>query len=225
MPLFILVADDNPGIRQAICDSLEFGGYSAVPASDGQEALEHVDTYHPHLIVADIKMPRLNGYEFIKKVRQRPEYRLIPVIFLTECNETQDRIQGYRVGCDAYLPKPFEMDELLAVVRNLLERSQIIQNEVRFARSDDGATPSPRAAAASKSESNTMARFNLDDLTEREQQVLELLAHGLSNSDIGIRLHLSPRTIEKYVSNLLRKTETNNRANLSRFAVEHHLIS
>jgi DNA-binding NarL/FixJ family response regulator len=223
MPLFILVADDNPGIRQAICDSLEFGGYSAISASDGQQALENVNTYHPHLIVADIRMPRLNGYEFIKKVRQRPEYRLIPVIFLTECNETQDRIQGYRVGCDAYLPKPFEMDELLAVVRNLLERSQIIQNEVRFARPDEGGAA--EATATGHAEANSMTRFNLDNLTEREQQVLELLAHGLSNIDIGVRLHLSPRTIEKYVSNLLRKTETNNRANLSRFAVEHHLIS
>lgn len=224
MPLFILVADDNPGIRQAICDSLEFGGYSVIAASDGQQALEHVEAYRPHLIVADIKMPRLNGYELIKKVRQRPEYRLIPVIFLTECNNTQDRIQGYRVGCDAYLPKPFEMEELLAVVRNLLERSQIIQNEARFSRSEDDADPT-EAPTASHSEANSMTRFNLDDLTEREQQVLELLAHGLSNIDIGIRLHLSPRTIEKYVSNLLRKTETNNRANLSRFAVEHHLIS
>lgn len=224
MPLLILVADDNAGIRQAIADSLEFGGYNVMPAVDGAEALEKVNAYHPHLIVADIKMPRLNGYEFVKKVRQRPEYRLIPVIFLTECNETSDRIQGYRVGCDAYLPKPFEMDELLAVVRGLLERAQIVQNEIRFPR--PGTPTIPLNSPAPAIDIDEAARLaNIEELTDREQQVLQLLAHGLSNSDIGKTLHLSPRTIEKYVSNLLRKTQTNNRANLSRFAVEHRLLS
>lgn len=65
---------------------------------------------------------------------------------------------------------------------------------------------------------------NLLKLTQREQEVLELLTHGLSNVDIGAQLHLSPRTVEKHVSSLLRKTESSNRAELVRFAMEHHLV-
>ena len=62
-------------------------------------------------------MPFLDGYSLIRKVRQHPPFRLLPVVFLTAHNETQDRIKGYQVGCDAYLPKPFELQEIGAIVR------------------------------------------------------------------------------------------------------------
>ncbi|NEO26557.1 MAG: response regulator, partial [Kamptonema sp. SIO4C4] len=77
MPLLILVVDDNVGIRLAIGDYLELSGYSVIMAEDGQEALSLLKTYHPHLMVADIKMPRKDGYELVKQVRQRPEFRLL----------------------------------------------------------------------------------------------------------------------------------------------------
>lgn len=213
MPLLVLVADDNPGVRLAIGDYLELSGYSVITAQDGNEAISLLETYHPHLIVADIKMPRLDGYELVKRVRQRPEFRLLPVIFLTHRGTTQERIKGYQVGCDLYLPKPFEMEELGAVIRNLLERSQIIQSELRY---------SYQESPASGQKSNAMP-FSLS-LTQREEQVLDLLTKGLSNVEIGQKLHLSPRTIEKYVSSLLRKTSTTNRAELLRFALKHHLV-
>ncbi len=213
MPLLILVADDNPGVRLAVSDYLELSGYSVVAACDGQEALERLETYHPHLMVADIRMPRKNGYELVKQVRQRPQFRLMPVVFLTERNTTEERILGYQVGCDVYLPKPFEMEELGAVIRNLLERSQVVQSELRFS-SQKSLT---KTSQSPKSPPPLPESFHL---TEREQQVLNLLATGLSNIEIGQQLHLSHRTIEKYVSSLLRKTETSNRAELVRFALE-----
>jgi DNA-binding NarL/FixJ family response regulator len=225
MPLLILVAEDDPGIRLAVCDYLELSGYSAIAAENGVEALSLLESYRPHLIVADIKMPLKDGYELVKQVRNRPEFRLLPVIFLTERGSTEERIRGYKAGCDLYLPKPFEMDELGAVIRNLLERSQIVQSEIvqseiRFSSEDPKRTSEP---AAKPSRSLFPQPLNVD-LTNREQEVLQLLATGLSNVDIGNQMHLSPRTIEKYVSSLLRKTETNNRAELVRFAMEHHLV-
>ncbi|ELR99299.1 response regulator transcription factor [Gloeocapsa sp. PCC 73106] len=215
MPLLILVVDDEPGIRLVISDYLEFAGYSVISAKNVQEALLMLNTYHPHLLISDIKMPGKNGYELVKQVRQRPEFRLLPVIFLTEHNTTKDRIQGYKVGCDIYLPKPFEMEELGAVIRNLLERSQMIQTEWQFEKKE---------SVVKLTQETPINEQKSLELTEREGQVLYLLTLGLSNIDIAQKLHLSPRTVEKYVTRLFRKSETNNRAELVRFALENHLV-
>ncbi|NEO86426.1 MAG: response regulator transcription factor [Spirulina sp. SIO3F2] len=240
MPLSILVADDNLAIRRAIQDYLELeGGYSIIPAQNGEEALRQLSIYHPHLIIADIKMPLMDGYTLVKTLRRRPEYRLIPVVFLTECAQTVDRIQGYKVGCDAYLPKPFELEELLAVVQNLLARSQVMQAELRFSQypPPESLQPvvsmvAPTVATAAETRSaqrdddaeKALLGIQVEPLSSREQEVLELLIQGCSNTDMGKTLHLSPRTIEKYVSRLLRKTQTPNRTTLVRFAIQYQLL-
>ena len=222
MPLLILIADDDPGVRLAVKDYLELYSYSVMTARNGQEALSLLGTYRPHLFISDIKMPQKDGYTLVRYLRQLPEFRLLPVIFLTERDSTGERIQGYEVGCDVYLPKPFEMEELRAVVRNLLERNQIIQSEWGFSKQklfEKQKNDLYQETAAKNPYISPSIHF-----TPREVQVLNLLTTGLSNGDIGQELHLSPRTVEKYVSSLLRKTETNNRAELVRFALDHHLI-
>lgn len=225
MPLLILVADDDLGIRLSVSDYLEMSGYLVVDAKDGLEALSLLERYSPHLLITDINMPRLDGYELVKQVRQRPTFRLLPVIFLTERASTEERIKGYQLGCDLYLPKPFEMQELSAMIRNLLERSQVIQSDWRFSREE---TPKGSIDASHQGEEDrevNSAHHLALNFTSREQQVLDLLATGLSNADIGHHIHLSARTVEKYVSSLLRKTETSNRAELVRFALQHHLVN
>ena len=221
MPLTILVADDDLGTRLSIGDYLETVGYSVLRAENGQEALKMVEKFQPHLIVTDVTMPRMDGYEFVRQVRQQPAFRLLPVVFLTARTETHERIRGYQLGCDVYLPKPFELKELGAVVRHLLERLQMIEMEWRsrslISSSAQDTTPqnAQRLAALTPIEVK---------LTKREQEVVVLLSDGLSNAQIGDRLHLSPRTVEKYVSSLLDKTDTSNRAELMRFAIDHHLV-
>jgi len=219
MPLTILIADDDLGTRLAIGDYLKMCGYTVIMAVDGQAALEMVEAYHPHLMVTDIIMPRLNGYELVRQVRQHPVFRLLPVIFLSGRNKIEERIQGYKSGCDIYLPKPFELKELGAAINNLLERSQMLQSEYRasFLSKVSPYLQSPNAVTAQNSDLSI-------HLTLREQQVVLLLTHGLSNAEIGSRLHLSPRTVEKYVSSLLRKTTTSNRAELVGFAMKNRLV-
>ncbi len=227
MPLLILIAEDDPGIRLSVSDYLELSGYSVIAAENGQQALSMLDKYHPHLLISDIKMPEKDGYQLVKSIRKLPQYRLLPVILLTECGETTERIRGYQVGCDVYLPKPFEIEELGAVIRNLLERSQIIHSELRFSHGNNNKIK-PNSNLSTDNH-NTKTQFNnLElqeklELTSREQEVLLLLIDGHSNIEIGQRLHLSHRTIEKYVSSLLRKSESNNRIELIRFALEHYL--
>ncbi|MBW4514262.1 MAG: response regulator transcription factor [Timaviella obliquedivisa GSE-PSE-MK23-08B] len=217
MPLTILIVDDDLGIRLSVSDSLEMAGYSVVMSENGQSALEMVSQYQPHLIVTDVTMPQMDGYELIRRVRRQPAFRLLPVIFLTARTNTQERIKGYQLGCDAYLPKPFELNELVAVVRNLLERSQMMESEWRLRLRSVEAEEQPLF-----DKNNAMLAL---ELTQREQEVLAELVEGLSNGQIGDRLHLSPRTIEKHVSSLLRKTQTSNRAELVRFAMDHGLVN
>ncbi|MEM7590002.1 MAG: DNA-binding response regulator [Cyanobacteria bacterium P01_A01_bin.83] len=220
MPLLILVAEDDPAIRLAVSDYLELSGYSVIAAQNGEQALSMVEKYHPHLLISDIKMPHMNGYELIKNIRKLPQYRLLPVILLSERRATTERILGYQAGCDMYLPKPFEMEELEAIMRNLLERSQIIHSELRFSQSDH-----PQSASVEPRESPHQQELHEKlELTKRESEVLNLLIEGHSNIEIGQRLHLSHRTIEKYVSSLLRKSERNNRIELIRYAMECHLV-
>lgn len=231
MPLTILVADDNLGTRLSVSDYLEMSGYAVVAAEDGHQALSMIESYHPHVLVTDINMPRMDGYELVRQVRQKPAFRLLPVVFLTERTTTEERIRGYRSGCDVYLPKPFEMQELGAVIRNLLERSQMIQAELRISAPSLTRTPVHTIGSASAYKVDPIQQQaiapkpNSINLTNREQQVLDLVTTGLPNAEIGHKLHLSPRTVEKYVSSLLRKTETNNRAELVRFALENNLVS
>lgn len=226
MPLTILVADDDPGTCLAVSDYLELKGYSVIAVENGAKALELVDRYKPHLLVTDVTMPQLDGYELVRRVRLKPEFRLLPVIFLTARTNTQERIRGYQLGCDAYLAKPFELEELGAVVRNLLERSQLIATEWRshppLAKSETAKSEAQMAIEPAHQLPDSDEQ--MPEFTEREVEVLALLSEGLSNNQIGEQLHLSPRTIEKYVSSLLRKTETNNRAELVRYAMEHHLV-
>lgn len=216
MPLTILVAEDDLATRLSISDYLESCGYSVLAAENGKEAFALVETDQPHLIVTDVTMPQMDGYEFVKQVRKRPSMRLLPVVFLTGRTDSQERVLGYRLGCDVYLAKPFELTELGAIVRNLLDRVQMIESEWRSRM--QAAEPTERLEPASK------YAPSLIDLTSREKEVLLLLSDGLSNGQIGGELHLSSRTVEKYVSSLLRKTDTSNRAELVRYAIEHQLV-
>lgn len=214
MPLTILVAEDDLGTRLSIGDYLECSGYSVVSAENGKDAIALLETYQPHLIVTDVSMPLMDGYELVRQVRRKPALRLLPIVFLTGRTDTDDRVRGYQLGCDVYLAKPFELPELGAIVRNLLDRSQMIgaswQSRQEFETSETG---------RERPSSDLKITF-----TDRETEVLALLSDGLSNIQIGDRLHLSSRTVEKHVSSLLRKTETSNRAELVRFAMHHHLV-
>ena len=229
MPLTILLAEDDEATRLSLGDYLELEGYRVIMASDGETALEQVFTHQPQLLITDIAMPYLDGYTLVQQIRQNLAFRLLPVIFLTAHNQTVDRIKGYQVGGDIYLPKPFELSELGAIVRSLLERSQVMQatwiQQVALHTAQQLAL---RAEAQSPGESAQLPpgpSISLGaELTPREQDVLALLSDGLSNAQIGDRLFLSPRTVEKYVSSLLRKTDTHNRSELLRFALSHHLV-
>jgi two-component system sensor histidine kinase/response regulator len=123
----ILVVEDQDLLLMAIRDVLEMEGYKVVTAGDGIEALEVMQTFMPDLIIADISMPRMDGYKFFEAVHIRPEWIPIPFIFLTARAEKEDRLKGKAMGAEDYLVKPFDPQELLVVVRSRIGRAEAIR--------------------------------------------------------------------------------------------------
>ena len=224
----ILLVDDEPGLREAVQAYLEDSDFAVEVASNARDGWELLQQYNPDLVISDIMMPQVDGYQFLKQVREDPRYKALPVVFLTAKGMTSDRIQGYQAGCDAYLSKPFDPDELVAIVTNLLARRAAAKETSENAESPDIAALTSQMA---RIESLLSGRSSIAqspspikiDLTPREQSVLDLVAQGLMNKEIARRLETSVRNVEKYVSRLFSKTGTNSRTELVRFALEHGL--
>ena len=225
----LLLVDDEPGLREAVKDYLQESGFTVQVASNANDGWELVQQNTPDLVISDVMMPQRDGYQFLKQLREDPRFKALPVVFLTAKGMTTDRIQGYQAGVDAYLPKPFDPDELVAIVENLLER----RAATTPSRSEDGETPDIAELA------NQIAQIKMlltqrtaiiqtpspikIDFTPREQSVLNLVTEGLMNKEIARRLETSVRNVEKYVSRLFSKTGTSSRTELVRFALEHGL--
>ena len=227
----LLLVDDEPGIRESVQAYLEDNeAWKVTVASNAEEAWQTIEAQIPDLIISDIMMPEVNGYEFLAKIREDPRYRSIPVVFLTARGMTSDRIQGYESGCDAYLSKPFDPEELEAIVKNLLSKTKV---------NAGGGDSSVELEKIAKELVEIKAKLDDKigrsggitvtpppikiDLTPREQSVLDLVAKGLMNKEIARELQTSVRNVEKYVSRLFGKTGTNSRTELVRFALQHGL--
>ena len=118
----ILVADDEEDVRELVTYRLTRSGYNVIGARDGLEALELATERAPDLMVLDVMMPKLDGYELTRRVRAEEALRSIPVILLTARSQESDVDRGFEVGADDYLRKPFNPDELVARVRAVLGR-------------------------------------------------------------------------------------------------------
>jgi DNA-binding NarL/FixJ family response regulator len=221
----LLLVDDEPGLRDAVQAYLEDSGFTVDAAPNAKVGWELLEKRLPDLIISDIMMPQVDGYQFLQQLREDTRFSQLPVIFLTARGMTKDRIQGYQAGVDAYLSKPFDPDELVAIATNIVNRRAALTNAEGGTNIADLAnqvaeiksllTSRPGGAVAT-------AAVHID-FTPREQSVLKLVAQGLMNKEIARRLETSVRNVEKYVSRLFSKTGTNSRTELVRFALENGL--
>ena len=121
MPKEILIVDDEPSIVVPIQFLMEQQGYSVLVAENGEDALDVIYKYKPDLILLDIMLPRIDGYEVCEIVRLNPEYRDVKIIFLTAKGREVEIAKGLALGADAYIVKPFSNTELVAKVKELLD--------------------------------------------------------------------------------------------------------
>lgn len=225
MPGQVLLVDDEPGLRDAVQAYLEDSNFSVEVAANANEGWQKIQQNPPDLVITDIMMPQVDGYHFLKQLREDARFKAMPVVFLTARGMTKDRIQGYNAGCDAYLSKPFDPDELVAIIENLLGRRSVTDKTSDSTNLDDIARQLAEIREQLKQRPSivqTASPIKID-LTPREQSVLDLVAEGLMNKEIARRLDTSVRNVEKYVSRLFSKTGTNSRTELVRYALEHGL--
>jgi len=123
MPKEILIVDDEPSIVVPIQFLMEQQGYSVLVAENGEDALDLIYKYKPDLILLDIMLPRIDGYEVCEIVRLNPEYRGIKIIFLTAKGREVEIAKGLALGADAYITEPYSNAELVAKVKELLEET------------------------------------------------------------------------------------------------------
>lgn len=127
----ILVVEDNQLLRENIAEILEIEGYTAITAVNGADGVKKALEQIPDLIISDVNMPKMDGFEMLQALRKAEETRVTPFIFLTVKDTMSDMRQGMNLGADDYLAKPFDMDELLKAVANRFERrSSVLQQEV-----------------------------------------------------------------------------------------------
>ncbi|MGK7914667.1 MAG: response regulator [Prochloraceae cyanobacterium] len=225
----LLLVDDEPGVRESVKAYLEDGEeFTVRVASNASEAWELLQKDLPDLVISDIMMPEVDGYQFLKKLREDPRFKTLPVVFLTARGMTSDRIQGYQAGCDAYLPKPFDPEELEAIVKNLLHKRKITSEQSSVSADWEKIVQEIKEIKAMLGQQSSLVPTPAPikiELTPREQSVLDLVAEGLMNKEIARRLETSVRNVEKYVSRLFSKTGTNSRTELVRYALKHGLTN
>jgi DNA-binding NarL/FixJ family response regulator len=182
----ILIVDDDASSRTLVRELIEGAGYSTIESTTGEEALASADEQRPALVLLDVQLPGVSGYEVCRRLRGRFGERL-PIIFVSGARvEAMDRVAGLLVGADDYIVKPFAPDELVARVWRSLART---------------------AATSAAGGVELAAR-----LTPREQEVLQLLAEGLTPKVIATELFISRKTVATHIQRILTKLDVHSRA-------------
>jgi two-component system response regulator MprA len=207
----ILIAEDDDEIRTALERILRYEGYEPITVNDGAAALEGISELDPDLVILDVMMPFVDGLTVCRRLRERNDRR--PVLMLTARHEISDRVAGLDAGADDYLPKPFDLEELLARIRALLRR----------VRSDESETLHIGKLMLDPRRHEVTLDGQLIDLTRTEFQILQLLMlnqgivleRGVMYERIwGYDFDGSSRSLDVHIGYLRRKLEVTGAARM-----------
>jgi DNA-binding NarL/FixJ family response regulator len=190
----ILIVDDDEDFREATTGILERAGYAPIGVGTGEEGLRTARREQPRLVILDVCLPDLSGYEICRQLKDRFGDGLAVLFVSGIRTESFDRVAGLLIGADDYLGKPFAADELLARVRRLLRHT---------------ASLAPSLAAK---------------LTPRETEVLRLLANGRGQDEIAEQLFISRKTVATHIEHVLQKLGVRTRAQAVALAYREDLL-
>ncbi len=197
----ILLIEDNASLLRNISQILTLEGYRVLCAADGASGLRQLREELPALILCDIMMPGMDGYEVLAQVRADAVTASLPFVFLTSKGEMPDLRLGMSLGADDYLPKPVARNDLLEAVRTRLQRHS--QQRQAFAPSFEDATPLEKLG-----------------ISPREAEILLWMAQGKSNGDIGTICDISVGTVKKHANHIFEKLGVEGRTSATLRAIE-----
>jgi DNA-binding response OmpR family regulator len=192
----ILVVEDTPAFAEALQRNLTLEGHQVLLATRAAEAIARVTHESPDLVVLDLGLPDKDGYHVLKQMRERGNQA--PVLILSARSLESDKIEGFRLGADDYVTKPFSALELLARISALLRRS-------RMAQPSNAAPPDVRALE----DVDLRERYGL---TDRQVEVARLIASGCTNAEIATKLGLSFYTARNHAEQVMAKLGVSSRA-------------
>ena len=201
----ILLIDDNPKL---IKDTLPMYGYHTDCAEDGVLGLEFLEKNYQNidLVLLDIMMPKMDGWETLKRIRENKKFNTIPVIMLTAVDEDYKQISGLKIGADDYIVKPFVLPNLLARIEALIRRSRWNKNK------------------ENRTVTNVKAAENISKLTQRELEILKMVSKGASNADIAEKLFVKEVTIKTHLNSIYKKLNVENRVQAVLLAIETEIV-
>ena len=230
----VLLVDDQEIVRQGLATIFKYApGIEVVgQAGDGEEALAQARALRPDVVLMDLKMPRLGGIPATRRIcAQLPDTQ---VIILTTYDTDDLVFEGIKAGARGYLLKDATGETLVEAIRGVMRGESRLDPGVarkvlsEFQRLAVQATPGPARWPApepqGEHEKSEREKFIIEPLTPREKEVLHLLVEGLSNKEIGTRLHLTEGTIKNYVSAIIAKLQANDRTHAVVTALRHGLV-
>jgi two-component system OmpR family response regulator len=204
----LLVVDDEPNIRELLAASLRYAGFDVVVAADGSEALRAAARHDPDLVLLDVMMPGVDGFEVVR--RMRGEGRDVPVLFLTARDSTHDKVTGLTLGGDDFVTKPFSLEEVVARIRALLRRAgnvaataseRLSFGDIELDEDAHEVLKAGEPVNLSPTEFKLLRYFLLNpNRVLSKAQILDHVWHYDFNGDANV--------VESYVSYLRRKVDT-----------------
>ena len=198
----ILIVDDEQDIVESLKFVLEAADFTCYCAYNGEDGLRLAKEIIPDLIILDVMMPNMNGWETLKAIRRNEHTKHLPVIMLTAVNEEQKMVTGLKIGADDYIVKPFVLPNLLARMEAVLRRS-IRQKEIQ---------------------PDTSVQVPLDLLTSKEKEVLQMVAKGESNKQIAEKMFVKEVTVKTHLNSIFKKLKVANRTQAVLIAMQTDLI-
>ena len=201
----ILLIDDNPKL---VKDAPPMYGYHIDCAQDGLLGIEFLEKHYMQidLVLLDIMMPKMDGWQTLERIRESKNFNTIPVIMLTAVDEDYKQISGLKIGADDYVIKPFILPNLLARIEALLRRSKWNKTEKKTK------IISPETIK------------NVGRLTQRELEILTMVSQGASNADIADKLFVKEVTIKTHLNSIYKKLNVENRVQAVLLAIETEIV-
>lgn len=212
----ILLVEDEKNIRLNLSEILELNNFKVISAENGHEALLLLDSEIPDLIISDILMPGMDGYELFEAINAKYKLKCIPFLFLSAKTEPEDIRTGMNMGADDYITKPVKHHDLIKAVNVRLQKKNDFAETIL----------KDKESYLNENANKNKARLRqmLNALSKAELKVLELLADNLSSNDIAAKLYLSFKTVQNHRANMVKKLGFTGQNTLLAFALECKLM-